>query len=309
MQKEMESKVARILYLLNRMDKGAINLRQEAEKLRVTQRTLQRDMKALQEAEFPIYDPKPGIYTFSEGYSLEKMNLSPAEASVLGVMSDVAGSLGKRYAKAFLSLKHRFISHKRSPFFIKIEQSATPLSNEIVMQLETTIAESRVINIYYHGRKPCYCNSIKPLKICWMDGFWYLIALTEPGNVHFKFRVDKIAQVIPQQTKFSYSGNIDGLLMESKNIWFGTERNITIKLLVSGNAVEYFKKHDYFPSQNIEKEHKNDSITVSCRANNFMEVLPQIKRWIPCVKVITPIALAETLKAEIKAYMEDSSGK
>lgn len=304
MQKEMKSKFARILYLLNRMDKGAINLRQEAGKLHVAQRTLQRDMKTLQEAEFPIYDPKPGLYTFSEGYSLEKMNLSPEEASMLGVMSDVAASLGKHYARTFLSLKQRFTGHKRSPFFIKIEQSAAPLSSDIVIQLEAAISESRSINIYYNGKKPCYCNSIKPLKICWMDGFWYLIALTEPANTHFKFRLDKIARVIPLQAKFSYSGDIESLLIESKNIWFGADRNIEIKLLVSGDAAEYFRKHDYFPDQKIEKEHKDGSVTVSCRAANFMEVLPQIKRWIPLVKVSKPADLAGLLKAELKRYLQ-----
>jgi len=306
MQKEMENRISRILYLLNRMDRGSVNLRSEALKLKVSPRTLQRDIKVLQDADFPIYDPKPGLYTFTEGCSLEKMNLSPEEASVLCVMSDVSASLGNQFERAFSSLKKRFCRSRRSPFLIKLEQSAECLSSEIVKPLETAIADHKTVNIYYKGRKPRYCNGIKPVKICWVDGFWYLVALPDTEHDYFKFRMDKIAHVIPQDAKFTRPKDIDQLLLESRNIWFGKAREIKVQLEVRGEAVEYFKKHDYFTCQKIEKENDDGSLTVSCLVSNFMEVMPQIKRWLPLVKVLQPCELAAEVKAQVRAYLEDS---
>lgn len=306
MQKEIETRVVRIMYLLNRMDAGTINLRSEAARLNVSPRTLQRDIKVLQDAEFPIYDPKPGLYTFTAGASLERMNLSPEEASVLCVMSDVSLSLGKQFGGAFSKLKKRFCKLRQSPFFVKLEQSSDSLTAEIVKPLEDAIQDRHIVNIYYKGNRPRYCNGIKPLKMCWMDGFWYLVAMPAAENAYFKFRMDKITRVIPLDTKFACTADIDGLLLESKSIWFDMNRNIDVLLEVRGDAVAYFKKHEYFPCQKIEKENTDGSLTVSCRVSNLMEIMPQVKRWLPLVKILEPIAFAAELKAQVRAYLDDS---
>lgn len=305
MQKELENRIERILYLLNRMNRGTVNLRGEAKKMNVSPRTLQRDIKVLQEAEFPIYDPKPGLYTFTAGSSLERMNLSAEEASVLCVMSDVSLSLGNQFGGAFSELKKRFCKLRQSPFFVKLEQSTDGLAAEIVKPLETAIQNCRAVNIYYLGNKPRYCNGIKPLKMCWMDGFWYLVAMPAAENAYFKFRMDKITRVIPLDTKFACTTDIDSLLLESKSIWFDMNRNIAVLLEVRGDAVAYFRKHEYFPCQKIEKENADGSLNMSCRVSNFMEIMPQVKRWLPLVKILEPVAFAAELKAQVCAYLKD----
>lgn len=60
MQKEMHNKIIRLLYELNALDKGAICLADMAAEIGVSLRTLQRDMRDIQEADFPLYCPAPG---------------------------------------------------------------------------------------------------------------------------------------------------------------------------------------------------------------------------------------------------------
>ena len=76
MQKEMHNKLTRLLYELNTLDKGPINLIDMAAEVGVSVRTLQRDMNDIDEAEFPLWNPAPGTYAFVKGFSLEKMQIS-----------------------------------------------------------------------------------------------------------------------------------------------------------------------------------------------------------------------------------------
>lgn len=105
MQKDMQHKLTRLLYELNALDKGTIQLSALALEVGVTVRTLQRDMNDIQKAQFPLWNPTPGEYAFVEGFSLEKMKLSGAEACLLVLMSEMAASLGSHFGESFSTLK------------------------------------------------------------------------------------------------------------------------------------------------------------------------------------------------------------
>ena len=121
MQKEMHNKLTRLLYELNALDKGQIRLKDMAVETGVAVRTIQRDMNDIQEADFPLWNPDPGVYAFIEGFSLERMKLSSAEASILVLMSDMASSLGGNFGHSFAMLKNRLLATPQdNPFFIKM---------------------------------------------------------------------------------------------------------------------------------------------------------------------------------------------
>ena len=52
----MDDKITRLLYILNRLDKGEVNLKQVADDMGVALRTVQRYIATIQDAEFPVYD-------------------------------------------------------------------------------------------------------------------------------------------------------------------------------------------------------------------------------------------------------------
>ena len=67
--------MSRLLYILNRLDKGEINLQKMAKDMGVSVRSVQRYINTIDEADFPIYNPRPGIWTFVEGFNLSKMQI------------------------------------------------------------------------------------------------------------------------------------------------------------------------------------------------------------------------------------------
>ena len=179
MQKEMHNKLTRLLYELNALDKGAIRLKDMAAETGVAVRTIQRDMNDIQEADFPLWNPDPGVYAFTEGFSLERMKLSSAEASILVLMSDMASSLGGNFGHSFTMLKNRLLAAPQdNPFFIKMNSGEMYKDTPITRTLEDCVRGREWVTICYKGGKMAD-YLMRPLKLMWVEGFWYLLALTD----------------------------------------------------------------------------------------------------------------------------------
>ncbi len=300
MQKEIHNKITRILYLLNELDRGSINLSTQADILGVSVRTLQRDINVIQEADFPLYCPKSGMYSFVDGFSLEKMKINGREASLLVFMSDVANTLGADFGKSFGELKKRFVEiPEENPYFIKIQTGAEYKTTPITKTLESAVKNKQFLKIVYKNS----VYQIRPLKLAWFEGFWYLLALTAKDAL-FKFRLEKIEKAEIINKNFSYNENINKILKESTNIWFEEKREEKVTLSVAAEVAAYFKHKTYFPLQKIERENKDGSLLLTCHIAKYAEIMPQILHWIPWIKVISPQTLAEEVKKQVEAYLK-----
>lgn len=302
MQKEMHNKLTRLLYELNALDKGKIRLKDMAAETGVAVRTIQRDMNDIQEADFPLWNPDPGVYAFEEGFSLERMKLSSAEASILVLMSDMASSLGGNFGHSFALLKNRLLSAPQdNPFFIKMNSGEMYKDTPITRTLEGCVRGREWVTVCYKGGKMA-CYPVRPLKLMWVDGFWYLLALTDDDKL-LKFRLEKITSAKALNKPFKYNKNIDKILRESTNIWFEKDRPLEVTLEVSAECAKYFKRKTYFPLQKVEKELKDRRIILSCKAAKEEEILPTILHWLPHIKVVSPTSLHARVKDVLSDYL------
>ena len=301
MQKEMHNKLTRLLYELNALDKGAIRLKDMAAEVGVAVRTIQRDMNDIQEANFPLWNPDPGVYAFEEGFSLERMKLSSAEASILVLMSDMASSLGGNFGHSFAMLKNRLLMPQDNPFFIKMNSGEMYKDTPITRTLEECVREREWVTICYKGGKMAD-YLMRPLKLMWVEGFWYLLALTTDDKL-LKFRLEKITSAKATNKPFKYDKNIDKILRESTNVWFEKERPLSVQLEVSAECAHFFKQKNYFPLQKLEKELKDGRIVISCKAAKEEEILPTILHWLPHIKVISPTSMHKRVKDVLNDYL------
>ena len=100
-----------------------------------------------------------------------------------------------------------------------------------------------------------------------------------------KFSLGRIEQVRTHSQTFAPIA-IDDKLASSPNIWFDTEQNLEIKLKIAPPIAGYFKEVEFFPYQKIEKGYKDGSLLISGKTAKFMQVLPQIQRWLPHIRII-----------------------
>lgn len=298
MQPKNLKKLNRLLYLLNILDSGEIQVQREARELDVTERTIQRDINDIDAGGFPIYKAAPGVYKFIEGFSLKKMNLTEAEASLLLVMQDVISPLGKPFQDTLASLRQKVLNApEESPFYIKMPAGNKYEETKITRVLEKGIRTHTEVLMSLAAdtsRKLTY--ELKPLKIMNYDGFWYLLGINAYKQVR-KFRLDRILDAVNTDKSFKPTKNIQKILQESQNIWFGEKRDKEVTFWVPAEFAPYFEKKESFPLQKILKKQKNGDILVETSIFNYREIIPTILSWLEHVTLVEP--------DDFKALIED----
>jgi predicted DNA-binding transcriptional regulator YafY len=102
MKKEHDSKrLTRIVRLLNILSDGSLVIAEVAKDLDVSVRTIQRDIRTIEDAGFSFFNEKPGQLRFYDGFSLKKVRLSNEEASMLVLRADIVKPLGARFDNSF----------------------------------------------------------------------------------------------------------------------------------------------------------------------------------------------------------------
>ena len=289
MQSKNLKKLNRLLYLLNILDSGEIQVQREARELDVTERTIQRNINDIDAGGFPIYKAAPGVYKFIEGFSLKKMNLTEAEASLLLVMQDVISPLGKPFQDTLASLRQKVLNApEESPFYIKMPTGNKYEETKITRVLEKGIRTHTEVLMSLAAaptRKLTY--DLKPLKIMNYDGFWYLLGINSYKQVR-KFRLDRILDAINTDKSFKPTKNIQKILQESQNIWFGEKRDKKVTFWVPAEFAPYFEKKAYFPLQKIKKKKKNGDILVETSVSNYREIIPTVLSWLEHITLVEP---------------------
>lgn len=297
MQPKNLKKLNRLLYLLNILDSGEIQVQREARELDVTERTIQRDINDIDAGGFPIYKAAPGIYKFIEGFSLKKMNLTEGEASLFLVMQDVISPLGKPFQDTLASLRQKVLNApEESPFYIKMPTGNKYEETKITRVLEKGIRTHTKVFMTLSADTSRPLNyDVNPLKIMNYDGFWYLLGINAYKQVR-KFRLDRILDAVNTDKSFKPTKNIQKMLQESQNIWFGEKRDKKVTFWVPAEFASYFEKKAYFPLQKILKKQKNGDILVETSVSNYREIIPTVLSWLEHITLVEP----EDFKALIK---------
>ena len=289
MQPKNFKKLNRLLYLLNILDSGEIQVQREARELDVTERTIQRDINDIDAGGFPIYKAAPGVYKFIEGFSLKKMNLTEAEASLLLVMQEMISPLGKPFQDTLASLRQKVLnSPEESPFYIKMPTGNKYEETKITRVLEKGIrTHTKVFMTLSADTSRSLNYDVNPLKIMNYDGFWYLLGINAYKQVR-KFRLDRILDAVNTDKSFKHTKNIQKILQESQNIWFGEKRDKKVTFLVPAEFAPYFEKKAYFPLQKILKKQKNGDILVETSVSNYREIIPTALSWLEHITLVEP---------------------
>lgn len=301
MQGETLNKVRRLMYILNELDKGEIWVSAVAKDLDVTIRTVQRDLRILEDAGFPFANTKKGAYCFVEGFSLQRVRVTAKEAAMLALMGDIAHSLGGGFPETFKELRSKVMERNNTnPFFIKIAKGQAFKDPKLMKTLEQAINEQQHIVIKYEN-SPLSGRTISPLKIAWFNGFWYLLAYGKDETI-LKLRLDKIKGAQVLETTFARPQKLEKILQDSASIWFEENRKIKVRMTIDGEVAQYFKKREYFPKQKIVKTAKDGTLTVECAVGRFEEIVPTILEWIPHIVVQEPKELKTLVADKIKQY-------
>jgi len=302
-----DKKIFRLLYVLNKLDTNKkVYTRDLAREFNVTVRTVQRDLELLNMTGFPLISFEKGYNSFADDFSLKKVMLSGEEASMLSFLYEIAKSLGKNFEMSFKDILRKVLTKDTEPpFYVKIPDGVK-MNGEFpfVKDLKFAIDECRKVNLCYTTRGQEKCTIANPLKIMYFDGFWYLLAKLADDRGIRKYRLEHITKVDVLKERFPFHPNLRTMLDESVNVWFSGKRDKKVVVTVDRDVAQFFKNRRYFPLQKIKKEKRDGSLVIESRVGQYMEILPTIKAWMPCIKVLEPKELKKDLKALVRSYAD-----
>ncbi len=271
---------------------------------KVSKRTIQRDIKILREAGFPLKTNKDG------GYALDKNLLKDADfcyneselAFILG-LKDLLSKLGQPFQKAADNILTGIYANFNSVIFIGMDQSI-PVNNKKFNQLVRAIINKNLITFEYTVHS-LFTVTLEPYKLVCFDGFWYLIGKDMASKIIKKYALDKIGRISILKKHFNrIPEELDNHLKNSANIWFSSQKDTQVKILVAEGCASYFKRKTLFPTQKLEQDNEDGSIIVSFQIGNFEEIIHFLKSWLPWIKILEPEELKKELVEQMKEWVE-----
>lgn len=162
---------------------------------------------------------------------------------------------------------------------------------ELFEQIEEAIKNKYEITFRYQD----YDFLVKPLKLVFFDGFWYMLCFDSKAKDTFKkFHLKSIQNLKLLENSFEVSQDIEEQLRHANSIWFDLKEPFSVRLFIEKEIRKYFERKP-LPSQMFMGEDKDGS----------MEILPIINYYIPHIKVLEPQWLADIVKEKVTRYLKE----
>ena len=270
-----------------------------ANELDVSTKTIQRD----------LYEVLKGLGAVKEGRNwkidpkLANDDLNTNERLILGILDEMAKSAGKIFYSKAHSLLTQITQQLEHPIFANVNGEYLEEKNiELFENIEKAIKEKNEIKFDYEK----YNFHVKPLKLAFFDGFWYLLALHIQNNKEAfkKYHLKTIRNVQILNKTFEIPALVEERLKYANSVWFNLDEQFVVRLFIDKEIKKYFERKP-LRGQTIIGEDKDGSIEIEIKISNTMEILPLILYYIPYIKVLEPQSLADEIKDRVQWYLKE----
>ena len=268
-----------------------------------TPRTIQRDLLLLKGAGFPLSELSRGNYKIDKTLFKNFEVFDETELALVIAIKNLVGQLGEPFQRAADDIFNKLYEDvTTSPVFIKIDESVI-LDKRQFNRIVKAIREKRQGTFEYEGFSPFEVN-IEPYRVCFFDGFWYLVGKDLYDQKFKRYALDKIKDFKPLGNNFRcVPAQVDRMLKESGNIWFSSERNIEVIVDVDKSYAHYFRRRKVYPHQVIKEERGDGSIIVSFNVGSLDEIRNILKGWLPHIKILQPEELITIFLNDMKTWI------
>ena len=291
-----------------------------ADDLDVTTRTIRRDLAALQEAGFPLYDERDEdgrAHWRLDGQVLKGLEtgFTLAELCALylsrNMLEAVAGTPFQRdLALAFTRLE-KMLSPRMRQFLDRLPQvlvakagpraRGTAASPDIVDRLLEATLHYRVAHMKYHsvssGRVKDYL--IHPYRLALAQGGLYLVAYVPEYKDVRTFAVDRIASISLDKQTFTPTRAIpDDVFGNSLGVNTGPPSHVEIAF--DKRATPYVRARVWHPSQTL-RDTPDGGVVLTLEVCNDMALRSWILGWGAAARVLAPDGLAADIRADLHA--------
>src|SRR5574344_1354223 len=251
-----------------------------ANELDVSTKTIQRD----------LYEVLSDLGAIKEGWTwkidpkLASDDLNTKERLILGILDEMAKSAGNVFYSKAHSLLSQITQQLEHPIFTNVNgEYLEDKTVALFEQIEIAIKEKNEIKFDYEK----YNFHVKPLKLAFFDGFWYLLALHVKKNKEEfkKYHLKTIKKVEVLSTKFEIPALVEDRLKFANSVWFNLDEQYSVRLFIDKQIRKYFERKP-LRGQSIIGEDRDGSIERE-------------------IKVLEPQHLADEIKDRVQGYLKE----
>jgi predicted DNA-binding transcriptional regulator YafY len=294
-----------------------------ADELDVTTRTIRRDLAALQEAGFPLFDERDDegrvhwrldgqvLKGLETGFTVPELcalylsrNLLEAVASTpfqrdLGLAFSRLEKLLTPRMRQFLDRLPDVLSAKPGPRTRTDEKA----KDAVAKLLEATL-HRRVTTMRYHSVSSGGVKDyvLHPYRLEFAHGGLYLLAYVPAYKDLRTFAVDRIVSVSLQKDTFTPKQALgDDVFANSLGVNTGPPARVEIEF--SAKVTPYVRARVWHTSQQM-RERPDGTLVLTMNVCHDWALRSWILSWGPFARVVTPAALAKELRSDLQAASE-----
>ena len=273
-----------------------LHVNEMAQHYEVNSRTIRRDLRKIMNAGIPLLS-KRGEYRIDTS-QLSRMSRLPsallhAFASNAGLSIECLGS-GSGEGIPLIS------------FAIAYSGIDRQIAESIIESIEKGC---KCRFVYTNNRNITTTKTVSPVKLYTAKGKWYLLA-----------KEDTSAQVRPfdflKIRDFSLLANTPQDLTSEEiakanrraSIWSSDDaKPFVVRIYASAYATRYLKEVPLHPSQQLDMPHNDGTAEFLYTITHPMELLPEVKNWLPHLHIIEPKLLRDSLREDVEQFLSEMS--
>ena len=297
------AKQQRIQDIFELLEKGELFTDKElADRFNVSTKTIQRDIKTLQES-YPIATNEYKQYYFLDGFSVANSDLDIDEQLFLDVVLESVKDSNGSFEKLSNSIKKKFIAPEwKNSYYIQSQCiEKTDIKSHKEQQIVDAIEDKKQLNILYANKEVV----IEPYKIANFDGIWYVFATDTQTNKMKTFMLVKIKKIKTTNITFNPIKDIDKILDGVHSAWFEDGSSFDVVVKVYPQIAEYFRLRKYISSQSIVKENTDGSLEIKFTISHDEDLDNLVKSWLPHIEVVSPKRFRKRIADELRLYLKN----
>jgi predicted DNA-binding transcriptional regulator YafY len=293
-----------ILLLLQR--KRRVRAEDLARTYEVSERTIYRDMLALNQIGVPIVS-LPGVgYELVEGYYLPPLLFSPSEASALFLsarmlMAHTAGRLSTDAEGALSKIAVVLPSRMRQEaerLAETIEFIMPPVRFDAddtrLTTLQKAIQQRRVVRLLYHSyyRDQTTERDIEPHYLTYTNGTWYINGYCRLRNDMRAFRFDRIERLAMLPDEF-----------EPRASQAAEQDTIDARVRFEADTIRWVRERQHYAFQMEVPALDGHGVIMSYRVHRISELVPWLLSWGAAAQAIDPPELRDAIRDEVRKVL------